>query len=116
MNHRKDRLAALIIRNVSEILQFELKNPKLGFVTITHGKVASDHSYARLFVTFIDDKDKQAKMEELAKSKGFIRSELAKRLDIYKIPDLAFIYDDTHERARRVEEALKKDAEWINKK
>lgn len=106
----------MIVRYVSEIIQFELKNPKLGFVTVTSGKVSQDHDFARIYVSFFDNKDKDAKMEELAKSKGFIRSALAKRLDIYKVPDLVFIYDDTHERFSRVEAALKKDAEALNKK
>ncbi len=116
MNHRKDRLAALIVRYVSEIIQFELKNPNLGFVTVTAGKVSQDHEYAKIFVSFLPVQDKEAKMEELTKSKGFIRTALAKRLDIYKIPDLVFVYDDTHERVSRVEAALKRDAEAIEKK
>jgi ribosome-binding factor A len=116
MNHRKDRLASMIVRYVSEIIQFELKNPKLGFVTVTSGKVSQDHEFAKIFVSFIPEKDKDAKMDELAKSRGFIRTSLAKRLDIYKIPDLVFVYDDTHERVARVEAALKRDAEAIEKK
>ena len=116
MNHRKDRLESLIVRNITEIIQFELKNPKLGFVTITSGKVTADYSYAKIFVTFIDSAHKEEKMEELAKSKGFIRSELAKRLSIYKTPDLIFVYDDTRERAEKVEAALRREAEFFAKK
>jgi ribosome-binding factor A len=101
---------------VSEIIQFELKNPKIGFVTITSGKVTSDYSYAKIYVTFLDGKGKEERLEELKKSKGYIRSELAKRLDIYKTPDIVFIYDDTHERAEKIEAALKKEAEFFSKK
>ncbi len=116
MNHRKNRVSALIVRYITEIIQFELKNPKLGFVTITSGKVSQDHAFARIYVSFIDATNKETRMEELARSKGFIRSELAKRLDIYKVPDIVFVYDDSHEKAARVEAALAREKDWLNKK
>jgi len=116
MNHRRTRIGALVVRYITEIIQFELKNPKLGFVTITGGKVSPDNSFVKIYVSFIDGKNVEARMDELTKSKGFVRSELAKRLSIYKVPDIAFVYDDSHDKAKRVEEALAKEKAWLEKK
>jgi len=115
MNHRQQRTAALIVRHITEIIQYELKNPNIGMVTITEGKVSRDNEFVRVYVSFFGSGDVEAKMAELQKSKGFIRSELAKRLTTYKVPDIGFVYDDTGDRAQRLNDALKKEAEWLKK-
>lgn len=116
MNHRRSRVAALIVRHITEIIQFELKNPNIGMVTITEGKVSSDNEFVKIYVSFFGAENPKARLEELQKSKGFIRTELAHRLTTYKTPDIVFVYDDTAERAARLTAALKKDEEWLNKK
>jgi ribosome-binding factor A len=115
MADKKNRIASLIQKNVTEIIQFELKNPKVGFVTVTDCECNVDNSVARIYVSFMGVVDSPAKLEEIKKAKGFIRSSLAKKMDIYKVPELIFILDDTYERAKHLEETLAKEAKVLAK-
>ena len=107
MGLKKDKMVNIIQKEVSEIIQFELKNPKIGFVTITDVDVTSDMSYAKIFVSFLgQDARKEAGLKALNQSKGFIRSELAKRLTIRKTPELIFQLDNSLEKGNKIEKIL----------
>ncbi|MFA6942723.1 MAG: 30S ribosome-binding factor RbfA, partial [Bacilli bacterium] len=75
---------------------------------VTDAEVSNDFSYAKIFVSFMGSDDKEEQLARLNKAKGFIRSGLAKRLDIRKTPELTFVYDDTLDKAMHLEELLKK--------
>lgn len=107
MPYKVDRINVQVLKYVSEILQFEIKNPNIGFVTITKVDVTRDYSYAKIYVSFLDHRDIDKQMAALEKSKGFIRSELSKRLTIYKCPALIFIYDSSYEEGEKIENILK---------
>ena len=111
MADRHNRVKALIARNISDIVAFELKNPKVGFVTVNEVEVYDDLSGAKVYVSFLDTKYPRQKIAELKKSEGFVRSSLAKRMDIYKVPRITFLYDESAEQASRIEAALAKEAE-----
>ena len=81
MANKQERIAALIRKNIAEIIQFDLKNPHLGFVSIPEVKVSNDFSYAKVYVSFINENEIKEGMEVLNHSKGFIRSELASKMD-----------------------------------
>ena len=107
MGLKKYKMDNIIQKEVSEIIQFELKNPKIGFVTITDVDVTSDMSYAKIFVSFLgQDARKEAGLKALNQSKGFIRSELAKRLTIRKTPELIFQLDNSLEKGNKIEKIL----------
>lgn len=109
MNSNKtERVRAIIIRNLSEIIQMEIKNPKLGFVSIPEIKVSNDLSHAKIYVSFFDDKYSHQKMEILEKAKGFIRTQLAKKMATRRVPELTFELDETYKNAQHLEEILKK--------
>lgn len=115
MSHRHSRIAALIVKNIADIIQFELKNPKIGFVTVTDAEVNHDNSFAKIFVSFMGVDDTAKRFGELKKAKGFIRTSLSKKMDIYKIPDFIFVLDDSFERAKKVEEAIQREVDKIKK-
>lgn len=107
MGLKKDKMDNIIQKEVSEIIQFELKNPKIGFVTITDVDVTSDMSYAKIFISFLgQDARREAGLKALNQSKGFIRSELAKRLTIRKTPELIFQLDNSLEKGNKIEKIL----------
>ena len=108
MANKQERIATLIRKNIAEIIQFDLKNPHLGFVTIPEVKVSNDFSYAKVYVSFINEKDIKQGMEVLEHSKGFIRSELASKMDTRRIPEISFVLDEGYKREARIEELLKK--------
>ena len=109
MANKQERIASLIRKNIAEIIQFDLKNPHLGFVTIPEVKVSNDFSYAKVYVSFIKEEDIKSGMEVLEHSKGFIRSELASKMDIRRIPGISFVLDEGYKKEARIEELLKKD-------
>ena len=108
MANKQERIATLIRKNIADIITFELKNPKLGFVTISEVKVSNDISYAKIYVSFILEKDIKTGLEVLEHSKGFIRSSLAKKMDTRRVPELVFILDDGYKKEERITELLSK--------
>ncbi|MFV0479711.1 MAG: 30S ribosome-binding factor RbfA [Anaerorhabdus sp.] len=102
-----ERLNQIVLKEVTEIIQFQLKDPSIGFVTITDVEVTNDYSYAKIYVSFLGKKERnEAGLKALQRSKGFIRSELAKKLTIRKIPDLIFKLDETFEKSRKIDEII----------
>ena len=108
MASKIDRIQSLIMKNISEIIQFEIKDPHLGFVTIPEVRVSKDFSYAKVFVSFVIEEQAKEGMKVLEKSKGFIRSELAKRMDTRRVPELSFVLDEGYKREERISELLGK--------
>lgn len=107
MKIKAEKIAGIIQKEVSEIIQFNLKDPKIGFITITDVTVTNDLSIAKIYVSFLGQKAREeAGMKALERSKGFIRSTLAKRLSIRKVPELIFKVDDALERGNKIEEIL----------
>ena len=107
MANKQERITTIIRKNIAEIIQIELKNPHLGFVSIPEVKVSADYSYAKVYVSFILEKDEKEGMEVLEHSKGFIRSSLAKKLDIRRCPELIFVLDEGYKKEERINELLK---------
>lgn len=107
MTLKADKISGIIQKEVSEIIQFSLKDPKVGFITITDVRVTNDLSIAKIYVSFLgQDARKEAGMKALERSKGFIRSELAKRMSIRKVPSLVFLADDSLERGNKIEKII----------
>ena len=111
MANKEERIAGIIRKSITEIITMELKNPHLGFVTIPEVKVSKDFSYAKVYVSFIVEGEIEEGMKVLEKSKGFIRSGLAKRLDRRRCTELVFVLDESFKREARITELLNKDKE-----
>lgn len=107
MTLKQERMDQILLKEISRILQFELKNPKLGFVTVTDVRCTRDMSQAKVYVSFLGKQERNdAGMKVLQNSKGFIKSTLAKRVKAYKIPDLIFVQDTTFENGQKIENIL----------
>lgn len=97
----------ILKKEISRILQFELKNPKLGFVTVTDVECTRDMSQAKVYVSFLGKQERNdAGMKVLRASKGFIRSTLAKNIKARKMPDLIFVQDTSLDNGRRIENII----------
>lgn len=107
MSLKNEKVAELIRRNISEIISRALKNPKIGFITIMDCVVSNDLSLAKVYVSFLgQDARKEAGMKALEQSKGFIRSELSKKLTMRKVPELVFVLDDTLEKGNKIDRII----------
>lgn len=106
MSIKVERLEQIIQKEVSQILQQEVKEPGLSWVVVTDVTCSKDLSYAKIFVSTRPD-EAEAVLESLNKAKGFIRSLLSGRLSIRKVPQLLFEIDESLDRGNRIEEILK---------
>lgn len=101
--HRAERLGELIKEELGELLQRELKDPRIGFTSITKVIVSRDMSHVKVYVSILGDEVKQAEtMKGLESAKGFIRSELGKRIRLRYTPELHFIADSSLEEGARI--------------
>ncbi|MDD5038266.1 MAG: 30S ribosome-binding factor RbfA [Dehalococcoidales bacterium] len=104
MAHRIEKVNRLIRQEICELLQREVKDPRLGnFVVVTEVSISPDFKYAKVFVSHIgNEEDKQEILTILASASGFFRKELARRLKLRRIPELSFQWDDSIERGDRL--------------
>jgi ribosome-binding factor A len=92
---RGQRVADQIQRDLSELISMELKDPRVGMITLTEVQVTPDYAHAKVYFTLLkDDPDAvRGTLEGLTKAAGFLRNQLGKRLHIHTLPQLHFIHD-----------------------
>ena len=99
---RQDRVQEQIMRDLAELTRTGLKDPRAGFITITEVELTRDYSHATVWYTVMDEKTREVTAEALDKAKGHLRSELAKRIKVFKTPELHFEYDESIERGMNI--------------
>ena len=95
---RSDRVSQELKKEVAVILQREVKDPRIGMVTVSDVEVSRDLAYAKIFVTFLFDNDQEAinqGMKGLEKASPYIRSLVGKAMRLRIVPELRFIYDES---------------------
>ncbi|NLM40818.1 MAG: 30S ribosome-binding factor RbfA [Firmicutes bacterium] len=108
MSERLARLAQEIKREVSSILATEVKDPRLGMISITDVEVSRDLALAKIYFSLLGDEEERMRtLEGLNRAKGFIRSELAKRIRVRHVPEIAFVFDPSLEQGARMDALLK---------
>lgn len=108
MSLRTDRIGDLIAREISLIIDRELKDPSIGFVTVTSAAVTEDLRYADVYVSVFGDKDKREKsIEGLRRASRFIRSLIGKRIRIKYTPEIRFKLDNSLIHRQEVDRLLK---------
>lgn len=105
MSIKNERINSNLQKEISYIIANEVKNPNIKFVTITYCDVTSDLSYARVYFTTLDDIKET--LNGLKSAKGFIRKTLADRIELRHIPELEFIYDESIEYGKKIEDKIK---------
>lgn len=120
-HHRVERVAEQIQKEIAQILQFELGDPRLGMLTIVGVDVSRDLSHAKIYFSLLDKADLEKTEQVLTDSKKFIRSTLAKRMKSMRIvPSLSFHYDPSVERGSQlsalIDQAIAIDKENAKKR
>lgn len=89
------RVADQIQKDLSELIAFELKDPRVGMVTLTEVQLTPDYAHAKVYFTLLKDSPDAVRetTEGLSKAAGFLRNQLGKRLHIHTLPQLHFIRD-----------------------
>jgi ribosome-binding factor A len=99
---RPQRLGDLIQREVSDLIRDEVRDPRVGMITITSVDVSPDMSHAKVFFTVLEKDKLPDTLAGLGRSAGFLRSQLAKRIKMYTTPQLRFVYDESVEQGDRI--------------
>ena len=107
MTRRTDRVEVEIRTQVAQLLAREIKDPRVGFVTVTRVTVTPDLSFARIYVGVLGDQaQRDAVMEVLRGAQGFVRKSLGRRLRMRRTPDVVFEYDKGLDASERVNTLL----------
>jgi ribosome-binding factor A len=107
-SHRPERVAEAIRKTVAAFLTGNVRDPRVGFVTVTAVDVSGDLAHARVRVTVMGSEDEKGKsLEGLASAARFLRAQLARELTLRVAPDLSFELDRGHEHAQRIDQVLK---------
>lgn len=108
MTRRTDRVAEAIQEAVAELLLREIKDPRIGLVTLTHVAVSPDLHHARIYFSCLGgDAERAQTLQGLRSAAGFVRAQLARRLNLRIAPQIAFEFDESLERAERLSRLLK---------
>lgn len=110
MRIRPEKVAHLMRREIAEILQQKVRDPRVtAMVSVTDVEVTSDLSFARVFVSIMGSPESVAStLEGLGRVAGFVRHELGSRLGLREVPEVRFVHDESLDRGARVEEILKR--------
>ncbi len=104
---RVNRVAEEIKKELSYMLQSGLKDPRIGFVTVTGVEVTNDFSQAKVYVSVFGDEEKRGdSLKALTSAAGFLRSELGKKIRIRQIPELLFKIDSSIDYGQKIEQIL----------
>jgi len=104
---RSQRVSDLLRQEIANIIIYRLKDPRVGFLTVTGVDVTDDIKIARVYVSILKEDEKKATLEVLNSAKSFIRSELSKSLRMKFIPSIEFRLDTSIEYGNRIEKLLK---------
>jgi len=104
---RKERLEELLKREISDIILREVKDPRIGFVTVTDAEVTRDLCFAKVFVSVLGTEEQQAAaLKGLNSATRFIRGEFGQRIKLRQVPEISFRFDKAIQHGARIHELL----------
>lgn len=107
MSVKLDRLNTAFVEKISEIIHDDVKDNDVKMVTITDAKITNDLSFAKIYFTTMDN-DRKKVLDALNKASGFIRSKLCEKIEIRKMPEINFVYDESIEYGKKIEEIIER--------
>lgn len=113
---RKDRVSEQVRRELAELIRTELKDPRIGMISITEVEVTADYAHAKVFFSSMTGSEHLAEvMTGLEKASGFLRRELGKRIRIHTTPQLHFVFDASLERGADLSKLIQEAVEISEK-
>ncbi len=108
MSVKIERLQNAFVEKISKIIQEEIKDSRIDFVTVTYVKISSDLSYAKVYFTCLHDEAKDEVIRVLNNASKFIERKLCDLVEIRKMPELTFVYDNSIEYGNKIEDIIEK--------
>jgi len=109
---RINRISEVVMRELAQMIQHEISDPRVGMVTVSSVDVTSDLKYAKVYITrlngFESDQDIKECLQALSHAAGFLRRGLAKRVELRAIPELRFLYDKSLEHGFHMDDLIAK--------
>ena len=105
---RRDRVAEQVRREIAELIRSEVKDPRVGMISITDVEVTPDYAHAKVFFSTLGGSAQVAEvLAGLSKASGFLRRELGKRIRIHTTPQLHFVFDESLERGMDMDQLIR---------
>ncbi|KAB7668681.1 30S ribosome-binding factor RbfA [Bacillus sp. B1-b2] len=107
MSLRPNRVGEQMKKELGEIISRKIKDPRIGFVTVTDVNVTGDLQQATVYISVLGDQEQRENtLQGLAKAKGFIRSEIGQRIRLRKTPEITFEFDESIDYGNRIDTLL----------
>jgi ribosome-binding factor A len=108
--HRQEKLGELFAVELSDLLRTRVKDPRVGFASITHVEVSGDYRHAKIYVSVMgSDEERNNTMKALKHATGFLRHELASRIVLRYMPEIVFKLDTSIEKGSRILELIREN-------
>lgn len=107
MSVKIDRLNNMFVEEISKIIHDDIKDKNINFVTITDVRITSDLSFAKVYITTLDN-NRERVLDALNKASGFIRTKLSENIQIRKMPEIHFVYDNSIEYGKKIEDIIER--------
>ena len=105
---RSDRVAEQVRRDLSDLIRTELKDPRVGMISLTAVELTPDYAHAKVFFTTLNGEHLDEIERGLKRAAGFLRRELGRRIHIHTLPELHFVYDNSLERGSNLSQLIDK--------
>ncbi len=103
---RSDRVAEQVRRDLADLIRSELKDPRVGMISLTAVELTPDYAHAKVFFTTLNAEHLAEVEQGLKRAAGFLRRELGRRIHIHTLPELHFIYDSSLERGMNLSQLI----------
>lgn len=103
---RSDRVAEQVRRDLADLIRVELKDPRVGMISLTAVELTPDYAHAKVFFTTLDSEHLDEIEVGLKRAAGFLRRELGRRIHIHTLPELHFVYDNSLERGASMSQLI----------
>ena len=105
---RSERVAGQMRRDLARLIQQEIKDPEVGFVSLSDVEVTRDLSHAKVFITVFDPEKAQTSLKALQRASSFLRRRLGQELRLRHVPELHFLHDDSVEKGSHIDKLIEK--------
>jgi len=106
--NRSERVAGQLRRDLAKLIQQEIKDPEVGFVSLSDVEVTRDLSHAKVFITVFDPEKAATSIKALKRASTFLRKRLAHELRLRHVPELHFVHDDSVEQGSHIDQLIAK--------
>ena len=103
---RSERVAEQVRRDLADLIRTELKDPRVGMISLTEVELTPDYAHAKIFFTTLNSEHLEEIKRGLKRASGFLRRELGRRIHIHTLPELHFVYDDSLERGSSLSQLI----------